>query len=281
MKTHQIIILLAMLVFTSLPAQVKLSDYKYVIVEKQFHFQREADEYNLNRLVQYLFRKHGFIAILEGETFPDDLISNFCLALNSEVTVKGLIRTRATVTLKDCRNNIVHVSPEGITKVKEFDRAYEMAIRDAFESFENLNYEYVPSERITQYAAPVETTEKFEKAEKEIAELKEEISVLKTQQAKAEPEKEVSTEEDKAEPKESLDLSEEIEVYEVKSNTNALEKEVIDKDGRTIMILLATAKEDVFLVKDKNALVFKDSNKWFHSEIRGGQQLLTELRLSF
>ena len=117
MKRYFCILLLGLLSFSSIQAQAKLSDYKYVIVEKQFHFQNEANEYDLNRLVKYLFEKHGFNPVLEGEPLPDDLISNYCLALSSEIKVKGTLRTKATVTLTDCQNNTIYVSPEGITRV--------------------------------------------------------------------------------------------------------------------------------------------------------------------
>lgn len=146
MKNTIFIIAIFFLNSFEVSAQFNLNDYKYVIVEDQFHFQNEANEYKLNGLVRYLFRKHGFTAIIEGETLPEDMINNYCLALTSEVKVKGALRTKAQIILKDCQNNVVFMSAEGVTKEKDFARAYDLAIRKAFESFEGLNYRFIAKE---------------------------------------------------------------------------------------------------------------------------------------
>ena len=77
--------LLMILIFAScflkITAQHSINDYKYVIVEKQFHFQSEPNQYNLNELTRFLLKKNGFRPILESDIFPNDLKSNYCLAL--------------------------------------------------------------------------------------------------------------------------------------------------------------------------------------------------------
>ena len=118
--------------YLTVSAQYNLNDYKYVIVEKQFHFQNEENEYHLNRLVKFQFKKYGFNAIIEGEPLPDDLKSNYCLALNSEVKAKGTLRTKVMITLTDCDNNLVFATAEGVTKEKDYRRTYELGIRKAF-----------------------------------------------------------------------------------------------------------------------------------------------------
>lgn len=125
-------------------AQISLNDYKYVIVEKQFHFQNEPNEYNLNEMVKYQFEKIGFKVLLQDDKLPEELVSNYCLALNSEIVAKGLLRTKATIFLRDCNGQIIFQSNEGVTKVKDFNRAYDLAIRDAFQSFSGIDYYYIP-----------------------------------------------------------------------------------------------------------------------------------------
>ena len=55
--------LLMILIFAScllkITAQHSINDYKYVIVEKQFHFQSEPNKYNLNELTRFLLKKNG------------------------------------------------------------------------------------------------------------------------------------------------------------------------------------------------------------------------------
>ena len=279
------ILSIVVLCVSSIQAQAKLSDYKYVIVEKQFHFQNEPGEYDLNRLVKYLFEKHGFNAIIEGETLPADLISNYCLAMTSEVKVKGALRTKATITLTDCQSNMIYISPEGITRVKEFNRAYDLAIRKAFENFADLGYQYIPSERVTNMSKSVTVSENSEAAEAEIAQLKAEISELKQKEAvktsdiqKSDKSPQVATVEDVPVKAASV-LS--IPAYTVNKKSNSSEMLVSDSEGKTIMTLLPSGRKDLFLVKDQNAVVYKESGKWFLSETKDGEQLITEIDLNF
>ena len=255
-------------------AQVKLSDYKYVIVEKQFHFQNEADQYDLNRLVRFLFEKHGFNAIIEGQTLPDDLKSNYCLAMTSEVKAKGALKTKATVILRDCENNVVYTSNEGISKVKEFDRAFEMAIRKTFESFEELDYRYIPSERVI---AMGNNSEESKAQQQEIVKLKAEIETLKGKSNEDEVAEAVIEEkvEKKEEPKQ-----EEL-IYYAKKEGSSNNYAVLDKSNKEVMVLMASGRENLFLVKDANAIVYQEDGKWYLSKNVDGQQVVKEINLQF
>ena len=58
------LLLILFICFANTYAQNSLNDYKYVIVEKQFHFQTEPNQYNLNELTRFLletnFMADGF-----------------------------------------------------------------------------------------------------------------------------------------------------------------------------------------------------------------------------
>jgi hypothetical protein len=157
MKKLVLSIVFVMSVFLNY-AQHDLNDYKYVIVEKQFHFQGEEGQYDLNEFVRFLFKKNGFKPILTSDIFPDDLKRNYCLALTSEIKAKGALRTKVTLILKNCNNEIVFQS-EGITKEKAFDMAYKKGIRMAFEAFEGLNYVYKPKEEDRDHTGNSESEE--------------------------------------------------------------------------------------------------------------------------
>src|SRR5690606_6017529 len=49
-------------------------------------------------------------------------------------------RTKLQVTLKDCRNQQVFISSEGVTRQKDYGTAYQEALREAFESIAALDY---------------------------------------------------------------------------------------------------------------------------------------------
>ena len=160
-------------------AQTSINDYKYIIVPKQFEFQKSEEQFQLNSLTKFLFNKYGYTAVLEDETFPDDLNENLCLGLTSEVRkVKGgFLKTKVQIDLKDCKGNVVISSQVGDTKEKEYAKAYNLAIREAFQTFQFMDYKYVPNETIPQMSASSNAMD--EKAKIEIERLKKEVEALK------------------------------------------------------------------------------------------------------
>lgn len=176
MKQYLLLLVLALSSIT-LSAQYNLNDYKYVIIEKQFHFQSEPDQYNLNNLVAFEFRKLGFKVLFESEGLPDDLKKDICLALNSEVIAKGALRTKAYLKLINCSGETVYTSEEGITKEKDFARAYQISIQRAFDTMEDIQHNY--NETTTEQLVENKMEEKVEALEAEVARLKAEKEVAK------------------------------------------------------------------------------------------------------
>lgn len=124
-------------------AQVDLNNYKYVIVPEAFEFLKEPNQYQLNALTEFLFNKYDFTAVMENASMPEDLSANICLALRANVlNESGLFTTKLKVELKDCKNQLVYTSEIGSSKEKEYKKAYQEALREAFESIEALGYEY-------------------------------------------------------------------------------------------------------------------------------------------
>jgi hypothetical protein len=263
--------------FTFSKAQTNLSDYKYVIVEKQFHFQNEPNEYNLNNLTRFLFTKHGFRTILSNEVYPDDLKSDLCLALNSEITSKGTLRTKITIALRDCNNNIVF-QVEGITKEKYFDKVYNIGIRKAMEGFKDVNYNYVEKQKtVIQEKFPNTKTKakdsnlKIKELNTEIKEIKEKEGNIVVKEKAKEAETPIVNEHRKKETtvivkEESLNI-----LYAQKIDKGF---QIVDSTPKVIMILHRTALENVFVVKDKNAIVFIQDGFWYYSNNGTATELL-------
>lgn len=120
-----------------------LNDYKYAIVPSKFEFIKEKDQYRLNTLTKLLMEKYGFITYFDTDILPNEAVENNCNKVYVDVKSNGnLFVTKLTVVLKDCKNAVVFTSVEGRSREKELQVAYNQALREAFTSFEKLDYKY-------------------------------------------------------------------------------------------------------------------------------------------
>jgi len=144
-KMKKIILIVCILFSVHNFAQSKLNNYKYILVPNQFEFQRSADRYQINSLTKFLFNKAGFTVFLTNESFPNDLAQNRCDALTTRlINSPNLLSTRVTIALVDCNNNVVFTTRQGKSRLKDYRKAYNEAIRAAFKDIENVNYQYKP-----------------------------------------------------------------------------------------------------------------------------------------
>ncbi len=128
-------------------SQNELNAYKYIIVPKTYDFFKyeEVDKYKLNSLTKFLFNKYGYIALFQDEDYPQDLLLNPCLGVLVDIVNDSkLLSTRLKIELKDCSNKIIYTSREGVTREKEFVKAYQEALRNAFISFQVMTYNFDP-----------------------------------------------------------------------------------------------------------------------------------------
>jgi len=116
-------------------SQPDFSNYSYVSVPEQWDFLNQEDKYQLNSLAKFLFNKHGFNALFSKET----MATNRCDGLYAELANRpGIIWTKLAIVLKDCNGFEVYRSPEGLSKRKEYSKAYQEALREAFAYFETM-----------------------------------------------------------------------------------------------------------------------------------------------
>ena len=138
-------------------SQTDLSDFSYVIVPEQFEYFDQKDKYQLNSIAEFLFNKHGFHAFKSNNT-PD---AKRCDGLYADIEkLTAMLRTKLVVVLKDCNGFEIYRTEPGVSKFKEFKRAYQDALRKAFLSFEDMN---VRQKEITYFdetpsAVPVAVT---------------------------------------------------------------------------------------------------------------------------
>lgn len=268
MKTKYLITFIIFCIVTNTFSQTSLNDYKYVIVPNKFDFLKEADQYQLNSLTKFLFNKYGFTAILDDETYPEDLASNRCLALKADVkNDKGFLKTKLFVVLKNCKNETIYTSEIGQSKEKEFRVAYNLALRDAFKSIKTIKYTYKPNEKA------VVLTNKSNSTPKQVEKLEEAIII---------PEKEI------------IDTNIQIATIETKTEIESKNEsnilyaqeiatgfQVVDSTPKVVMILFSTPKQEVFIVKGKDAIVYKEDGFWYLSENNGKSTTTKTLNIKF
>lgn len=278
-----ILLVLAILVLPIFAyAQDNLNDYKYIIVPNQFDFLKGKDKYQVNSLTAFLFNKYGYTAFMEGDEFPKDLRNNRCLGLTSEVVEAkgGFLSTRLQINLVNCDGKIVMSSRVGETKEKTYEKAYGLAIRDAFVSFQEVNHVYKPNPELVG----ITTSNKAQDtdSEEEISNLKKEIETLKAEKelANAVVAEEVSTNaaavttgvvatktvlepvDQKVQIENPSNVKEDVLFAQPIDNGFQL----VDMEPKKVMVLLYTAKKDVFIVQGKDAIVFKKGEQWVISE---------------
>lgn len=247
MKNRITILALFLCIGFSALAQKNVNNYRYVVVPLKFDFLSEKDQYRLNTLTRHLFKQKGFEVLFDEEQFPEELDNDRCKALyvNVENEKAGLFATKINIKLNDCFGKKVFKTETGVSRKKDFKEAYTEALKNAFSSVEYMDYKYQSLE------------EKVEKDDEEVIESAVDIKEVETKTEEVE----VST-----------------EIVEVKAETNnttlyAQEKpygyQVVDATPKVVMHLFSTSVQNIFLVKDKNAIVYKEDGFWYYSENNG------------
>lgn len=291
MKTKLLASIVALFVVTSIFAQTNLNNYKYVIVPTKFDFLKENNQYRLNELAQFLFNKYGFTAVMEGSEYPEDLMIDRCLALRSDaIKDSGMFKTKIKVTLKDCNDRVVYTSQMGESREKEYNTAYNKALREAFTSFETLNYKYEPKKNVvaTQPTKVVEdvkaeTKEEIEKLRQEIETLKKAKETAKVQEVVEEvietPKVEVAVQEKKEiQPVGRISESSSDVLY---AQAIASGFQLVDSSPKVVYKIKNTGLNNVFLVEGKNALIYKNGDNWMLEHYENEKLKQEKLNIKF
>ncbi|MEH1008668.1 hypothetical protein VDP25_13045 [Winogradskyella sp. ECml5-4] len=271
MSKKIVVLVLFMLVSWYGVAQKSINDYKYIIVPQKFDFFNTEDQYQLNSLTKFLFNKYGYEAFFAGDVdeFPEDLKKNHCLALTAEVTKDkgGIFKTKLLISLKDCYGVTVMTSQIGESRVKEYKKAYNLALRDAFVTFQNFNYKYVPKADVMVKPVNAETGSVNESTIKVATPENKIVETTKTEEVESVKTEVVST---------THDFSDLHYAQEIKNGF-----QLVNSEPKIVMILLSTAAENVFIVKGKSAIVFKEDGFWYYSENNGELGDKTAMNIKF
>lgn len=230
----KIVLLFCLILSANLLSQQKsINDYKYILVPTEYEFLSSPDQYQLNSLTKFLFNKNGFLVFFVNEELPKDLQDNGCSALTVDIkNNSGLLTTKNVIELKDCRGNIVFKSKEGRSRLKQYKRAFQEAVKDAFKSIKALKYKYNGKNQ-------------------------DEIKVVKSEPTKTNNDIKVIEE-----------VKEPIKVT-TPTNKNVLYAQeilngfqLVNTKPEVIFQILKTSKKNYFFLKNKTGILYKQDKVW-------------------
>lgn len=231
-------------------SQNNLNNYKYVIVPDRFGFSKSDNQYGLNTLLKMLLEDKGFTAILGNAELPQPVAANKCNALKAEVTEKkGLFVTNLTLLLKDCQDNVIFKSKEGKSREKEYQAAYELALRDAFTSLNDVQYKYDG----TTFTQPQQAA----------------VAPVVPVPASAAP---ATT---------SAPITDATGTLYAQPTANGFQ--LIDTTPKKVLTLLKTSQPDYFIAEGgpSGGIVFKKNEEWFFEYYKNNQLVSQKLQIKF
>ncbi|MBJ7881681.1 hypothetical protein [Gelidibacter salicanalis] len=275
-------------------SQENINAYKYVIVPTSFSFLNEPDQYQVNSLTKFLFEKYGFTAIMADADYPEDLTNNRCLGLFADVEkLSAFLKTKLQVHLKDCNNKVVFSSGIGESREKQFDKVYNLALREAFNSFETLNYNYQPNNKVAFKGAKTAPVSGNTEAQEEIQRLQREVEALKeTRRLKEDivlKEAEANKQLQDVQPEVKAQVKKVIVAEAVSDETlqtlfaNPVENgyTITDASNRVLYHLVFSGKEDVYIVKGQDAILYKMNNTWIVAKANDSGVSMKTLNVKF
>ena len=279
---NKIFLLLTLILSTSaLQAQQSVNDYKYLIVPVRYDFQKSDDQFQVNSLTKFLFEKEGFTVFLSNEDFPDELKLNRCLALTARLNDKSkLFNTKMNFDLVDCDNNVLFSALEGVSKEKDYKAAYFACVRESFEGVKELNYAYQPKEKKDGQEKVESSVNDVSKTEPVTIQTNSNtttvVPVATTSVAVNNSEDKTNTVEPVAEKEQVKPPS---DVLYAQPNANGYQ--VVDASPKVVYMLLKTSKQDVFLLKDHSAIVYKAGEDWKVEYYEDEKLVVKKLNLKF
>lgn len=255
MKNKIILVALIFISFLTVGQEKKVSNYKYIIVPNKFEFLKEPDQYQTSSLTKFLLKKNGFTVLLESEDFPEDLKNDRCKALTASiVNNSSLFKTKLHLELKDCFSKVLFTS-EGESRIKDFKKSYQQSIRNAHKLMEDINYkplskkQQVKETKIIAVDTPVKTITKKE--------------VLK----------------DVSSTKKGSEKVENTTTLYAQPKKNGFQ--LINLKPEVVFIILNTKIKDVYVIKDKNGLLYKQESKWVAEYYEKDQLIVKEFEIKF
>lgn len=248
------------LITATISAQESINQYKYIIVPKKFEFLKEPNQYRVNTFTKFLFEQNGFTAVYD-DAHPQDLRVNPCLGLKANVLDdSNMFTTKMKITLENCQGDIVFTSAEGRSKIKEYEEAYQDAIRDAFVSVQGLNYYHAPAENNVALMPAASATTSNMASESSVS------TPVASGNQTAQTQMEVAT---------ASNVDENSDVLYAQPIANGYQ--LVDSSPKVIYKLTKTTQPNYFIIQGKNGFVYKNENNLWIAEYYEGETLKQEV----
>ena len=222
----------------------KVNNYKFIIVPERFDFLKQNDEYQTSSLTKFLLKQNGFTVVLGADQYPAELREDPCSALTAFVIDKSsMFKIKVLIQLKNCSNKLVYTSEEGGSRLKDFKKGFQEAIRNAHSSMKDFTYEALTNNIVIE-------------VEKDIV-VKNSISV---QEVKANNKVQAVTFVEKAVQVVSTNNIEVINTLYAQPIENGFQ--LINLKPQVVFVILNTRVKGSYIIKDKNGLLFKKGENW-------------------
>jgi hypothetical protein len=244
--------------------EINFDKYQYILVPDKFDFVSETDQYQTSSLAKFLLEKKGFKVFLNSDKLPEDLQINRCLALFVAIKDESSMFTiKNTLEIKDCFGKILFSSQEGRSKEKDYKKGYQEAIRNAYNTMTDFNYSYNPA---------LVDVKKDKKNELFIADIDSTTST-KTQKVVMTPNVEIGT------IKEKTILSKTVDILYAQTKNNGFQ--LVNSAPEVVFLILKTNVKNVFIIQDKNGILYKLGENWIAEFYEKNQLVTKEYQIKF
>lgn len=238
--------------------KINLDKYQYIIVSNKFDFLKESDQYQTSSLTKFLLKKKGFQVFLDSETLPKEIMNNRCSALFAEVVEEpGMFITKNSIQIKDCYGKKVYTSKIGKSKIKDYHKAYQDAIRNAYELMEDFVYSYNPTS--------IENVANKDIKDSDI--VASPIKVMVTPQVKKEVKAEYDT------------TISTLKILYAQSIENGFQ--LVNTKPEVVFKLLKTSLKEVYILTEKNGVFYKNGDHFIAEYYEGSMLIKKEFQVKF
>ena len=248
MKNIILVVFLIMSNFFVFGQVKKVNNYKFIVVPDRFDFLKQKDEYKTSSLTKFLLKKNGFTVVLNSEQYPKDLTDNPCSGLKALVLDKSSVfKVKVVIELRDCSNRLLYTSEEGVSRLKEFKKGFQEAIRKAHASMNNIAYEPFLLETIRKDKKEIVIVDPVLVKEGKEIKLKSEIPAINNIKKAV-----------LVVPINNIVLASSVLYAQPVENGFQL----INSKPTVVFVILKTKVKGVFILKDKNGVLYKKEGVW-------------------
>ena len=255
MKNTLVVLFLIAFNFSTFGQEKKVSNYKYIIVPENFAFLKQKDQYQTSSLTKFLLEKNGFTVVLDSEKYPQALRDNPCKALTANVVdLSSMFKTAVLIELKNCSKKVVYTTKEGTSKLKDYKKSFHESIRAAHASMSAIQYVALSN------LAEIEEIQEQGKAAA--------LAINKAEETPITVEK--------------LSVNNAItETNTLYAQPNENGFQLINSKPTVVFLILKTNMKDVFIISDKNGILYKKGLTWIAEFYENGRLVEKKYQLKF